>query len=292
MMKKTEKAEPSGFKVILKALLTGILVAAAIPCALMVLVEGIDLWHAIIADTVIDPKAAEYIQQNYPEHDFELEEAYYAFKDNAFVVKVRSRSSQDTHFALTYDSQTYRLQTDNYERMVLGGINTRARLTGEYDALIREALGGIPEPYSLEAGFCEYSEGTGSAPMFSPRGLKTDTLEVDGVYDVAAMGSEYGYLEICLIEQEENIHIQGALDYLLEIDRILTEKGIGYYVLELRMIDDTYPNTSVEFSIYNVTKEDLNSEDPLARLQELWNEQEAKRQAIKAAYEHNDAEDS
>jgi hypothetical protein len=39
------------------------------------------------------------------------------------------------------------------------------------------------------------------------------------------------------------------------------------------------------FEIYGITQEDLLCEDPLARLQQMWQEQEAQRQGVKAQWD-------
>ena len=91
------------------------------------------------------------------------------------------------------------------------------------------------------------------------------------------MGNEYGYLEVTFLDSDENINIHRALDRMLEIDRVLTENGVGYYVLDVTIANGEYPNNTHKFRIYGVRKQDLLCEDPLSRLQEIWEEQEAYR---------------
>ena len=116
---------------------------------------------------------------------------------------------------------------------------------------------------------------------YGTQGLNPATLTLDQPYD-DSFGFHYGNLEITLLQSSESCNIQTALRYLQEIDSLLTESGVGYYVLELSL---KAPSSKSEFHIYGVRREDLHCEDPLSRLQELWNEQEAHRQEIKASYE-------
>ena len=100
------------------------------------------------------------------------------------------------------------------------------------------------------------------------------------------MGDRYGDLSLTLVVPPESCNIESALSYLLELDALLTESGAGYYVLELYLGSTPRPAIlSPEFNIYGVRREDLHCEDPLSRLQELWDKQEARRQEIKEGYE-------
>ena len=98
------------------------------------------------------------------------------------------------------------------------------------------------------------------------------------------MGADYGDLEITILEEAENVNIQRYLEILTEIDKKLTQDGIGYSLIKITLKDAWYPDTTQEFYIYGVTPEDLHCDDPLARLQQMWDEQEANRQAIKNGY--------
>ena len=51
--------------------------------------------------------------------------------------------------------------------------------------------------------------------------------------------------------------------------------------MNLTIVDAEYPDTSAKFYLYDVHPEDLDRENPLAYLQDLWNSQEAHRQEIR-----------
>lgn len=241
-----------------------------------------------IAREVIQPKAEAYIAEAYPDTDFVLGEAYYGFKRMDYWVEVSSPSSKDTYFELSFNEDTYELCEDTYKTAVLGGHNTRDRLIEEYSLLVEDCLASIDGFYRLSSDFCRYSEKSTSDTYFSPDGLDASTLILDHEYDVAVMGGEYGTLELVIISPVEEIDPEGAYKLLLEIDRRLTEKGIGYAWLEVTLQDAAYPNAEVKFHIYDVSPEDLHRDNALSRLQELWDAQEKTRQEVKAQRESDE----
>lgn len=240
-----------------------------------------DLKNADIAQEIIDPKAAEYISQAYPDNDYVIDNAYYVFKDNCYRVKVHSPSSQDTYFKLDYDYKTYELVRDDYESVVLSGYNTRDRLVSAYTQLIDDCLSSATCLSRVSSDFCKYSEIISHGGYFSPNGLDPQTLVVDQAYNVAELGAAFGFLEVTAVLPKEEVDIRSALTILTEIDRLLTESGIGYSIIEITIVNAEYPDTTAEFHLYDVHPEDLDRENPLAYLQELWNSQEAHRQEIR-----------
>lgn len=240
-----------------------------------------DLTSSHVASEIIDPKAEEYISEAYPGNDYVLSDAYHVFKDNCYRVDVKSRSSQDTYFSLDFDYQSHELVNDGYEAWVLSGSNTRERLTAEYARLVTECLSSKSYFHNIDADFCGYSENTSQTGYFSPNGLDTETLILDKDYDVGALGSAYGYLTLTAVLPKEEVNIHSAFSIMRELDQLLTESGIGYYLIEITINDAAYPNTTTEFSLYGVHPEDLRRDDPLAYLQELWDAQEAHRQELK-----------
>lgn len=263
--------------VVVLILLTSCLLLAGILCWAWLH----DLKHSDIAQDIIDPKAAEYISQTYPDNDYVLSKAYYIFKDNCYRVKVHSPSSQDTYFSLYYDYKTYELIQDSYESSVLDGFNTRNRLVNAYDQLVDDCLASATCLSRVSSDFCKYSENISHGGYFSPNGLDSQTLVVDQAYNVAELGAAYGFLEVTAVLPKEEVNIRSALTILTEIDHLLAESSIGYSIIEITIVDAEYPDTTAKFHLYDVHPEDLDRENPLAYLQELWNAQETQRQERK-----------
>ena len=274
----------STVKLVIMIVAAVFLVPALLIAAVYLSILGIDRHHETIAETVIDPRAAQYIAQTYPGNDFEVSDAFHVFKDNCYRVRVTSASSRDTRFYVDFDDESFQLEYDSYERNVLSGGNTFNRIQEAYNGLITQTLQGLPGVHICRGEFCRYSETAGGTLYLSPNGLDGSTLELDRKYDVAAMGWNYGYITLTVLEEEGNINLEHAAEVLAELDRILTEAGVGYYAVDFTLASGAYPENHVEFHIYDVTWEDLNRGDSLARLKKIWDAQEAKRQELKAQW--------
>lgn len=282
-MRKSKELSP-GMIVLLALvgpLVAGILLLGLLYGILLCWAGVTDLKNYYIARTKIDPQATAYIVQTYPDNDFVVGDAYYAFKDNCYRVKVHSPSSQDTHFYLNYDYKTYKLTKDFYESEVLSGWNTFERLEEEYAALMEEALSSITYLSYRRSNFCQYSENSYSTGGFSPEGLDMGTLILDKDYNVGALGVQYGELDVTAILPAEKVNISSALEVMREIDQQLAKGNVGYYLMKITLQDASFLDYTVQFTLYGVHPEDLHREDALTYLQELWNEQEARRQERK-----------
>ena len=277
-MNKSRKTALYVVKVIAMGLLAIILVFGLLYAILLGIFRILDRKDARVTEEIIVPKAAEYISQTYPDSDYVLGNAYYAFKDNCYRVKVHSPSSQDTYFELEYDYKTYEFIQDSYESSVLSGYNTRNRLVNAYTQLVDDCLSSVTCLSDVQSDFCEYNENTSHYGYFSPNGLDSQTLILDKAYDVAKLGTEYGFLEITAVLPREDVNIRSARNILTEIDGLLAESNIGYYSIKITIVDAAYSDTTVEFYLYDIHPEDLNQEDSLSYLQELWNSQESLRQ--------------
>lgn len=225
-------------------------------------------------------KAETYLDEQYPGHDFEITNAYHSWYDSVFYVKVQSRSSADTYFTVTYKN-SLEFSSDSYERWVVNRLNTAARIKADYEAQARTVLEAIPGYDWSQISFVTYSENTSNNLHFSPQGLDCTTLELDGEYDAAEMGWDYGWLTVYFLEDAENLTVPRVLERLRQVDEAMTKAGVGYQVVEIRLITDPDLVRAKQFTIYAIRREYLQSDDPLAVLQALWEEQEANRQALK-----------
>lgn len=225
-------------------------------------------------------KAETYLDAQYPGHDFEITNAYHSWYDSVFYVKVQSRSSADTYFTVTYDN-SLEFFADSYERRVVNRGNTAARIVEDYETQAKAVLEAIPGYDWSQISFVTYSENTSNNLHFSPQGLDCTTLELDGEYDAAEMGWDYGWLTVYFLEDAENLTVPRVLERLRQVDEAMTKAGVGYQVVEIRLITDPDLVRAKQFTIYAIRREYLQSDDPLAVLQALWEEQEANRQALK-----------
>lgn len=248
--------------------------------AFFLAVKRIDAKHEEMKPQVRELAEA-YIADQYPGNDFEITALYHNFIDNSFEVKLQSQSSTDTYFKLIYKDRTLELEYDTYNDSVTGRSNTERRIVSDYAEQAKAVLEALPGYQNVLAEFVTYSEHSSGGGRWSPMGLDKSTLELDGVYDAAEMGWDYGYLEVRILEDQENLHIERLLERLWEMDAAMTQAGVGYQVVEIILVSDPDYTVAEEFYIHSIYREDLYSEDPMAVLQALWDKQEAKRQEIK-----------
>lgn len=216
-----------------------------------------DAKHRRTAREVIDPQAAAYLAEQYPGNDFEVGNTYHVFTDNCFRVNVRSRSSRDTHFYLIYPDKNPELCEDQYDRLVLSGYNTRARLEEEYRALVLEAL---PEEYWITCGLRVRDMGNG-LPV-----LDESALILDADYDLSELGAAYGTIDLTVTVSAEDFTTEYAESILKEVDSRLTACGAYYSDLKLQLRIDSPLDY---LYIPDLTPEQIRSENLHALLEQL-----------------------
>ncbi len=225
--------------------------------------------------------AVAYIAEQYPGNDFEITNLYHNFKDNSFDMEVQSRSSADTYFTIKFNDTTLEVDHDSYESAVANRGNTADRIVEDYEVRAKAVLEAIPGYDWSQICFVTYSETTSNNLHWSPQGLDSRTLELDGEYDAAEMGWDYGCLSVYFLEDAENLNALRVLERLRQVDEAMTEAGVGYQVVAISLDTDPELAETDKFTIYAIRREYLQSDDPLAVLQALWEEQEAYRQALK-----------
>ncbi len=225
--------------------------------------------------------ASAYIAEQYPGNDFEITDLYHNFKDNSFDVKVQSRSSADTYFTIKFADDTLKVDHDSYEWSVTNRGNTVQRIVDDYNAQVKEVLEVLPGIEWARADIVRYSSNSSYSEFQLAVGLDQRTLELDKQYEAAQMGWDHGTLELRFVETDENLNIYRLLERLREVDTAMTQAGVGYRVIEIRLVNGPDWEHTREFYIHDIFREDLHSDDPMAVLQALWEEQEAIRQALK-----------
>jgi hypothetical protein len=116
-------------------------IAAGISAALLI---GIVLFitNAFVGNPIsakLAGKAAKnYIKDKYSFLDLEVEKPVYNFKESGYVVRVKSKSSVDTHFSVHY--RNGRVKYDDYDYSVANMFNTLGRFSDEYSAVAKSIL--------------------------------------------------------------------------------------------------------------------------------------------------------
>lgn len=288
-----EKKKYPVWKLILQIILAlvlafGLLVGVPLLAA-MLWAENLDARHEQMKPQVQE-LATVYIAEQYPGNDFDITDLYHNFKDNSFDVKVQSRSSADTHFIVKFTDDTLEVDWDSYEDAVTNRGNTAERIKADYKDRVKGVLEVLTGVQSICTDYVICSGTPGYSLYDSPEGLDNRTLELDREYDTAAMGWDYGYLEVEFLEDLDNLNIQRLLERLWELDEAMTKAGVGYQVVEITLVSDPDWRVAEKFYISDIRREDLYGDDPMAALQELWEAQEAKRQEMQEKWAKSEQE--
>lgn len=276
----TEKKEYPVWKLILQIILALMLAFGLLLGVLLLWAANRDAKHEEMKPQVRELAVA-YIAEQYPGNDFEITDLYHVFKDNSFEVAFQSQSSADTHFFVQFNDTTLEVRYDSYEWAVLKRGNTRERIIQDYIAQTEAVLNTLPGIDFVTADFVRYSKQTSLERYSVDLSMDSLALELDGQYDAAALGWDHGTLELWFVENPENLNIHRLLERLREVDAAMTQAGVGYRVIEIRLVDAPDFDYTQKYYIYDILREDLYSENPLAVLQKLWEAQEANRQALK-----------
>lgn len=270
---------------VLGALLIGAVMLVGVP------VLGIFLWANLTdakyerMEPQVEINAGEYLRQQYPGNDFDFTVKGHNFKDNTFDVAVQSRSSMDTHFTLKFRDDNLELGMDTYEWAVEERGNVRERIVEDYKARTKEALKNLPGVCLILPDFMVHQENSVNSLYYSPMGLDKQTLKLDGIYDAAVMGNDHGYLELWFTEEEEDMHLDRLAERFRQVDAALTQAGIGYQVMEVKLRTQ---EGETKIYVFDVLREDIRSDNFPERLQQLWEAQEARRQEIQESYNRKD----
>ena len=178
-------------------------------------------------------KAAEgYIEEKFPDSDFELERVSFSFKDTMYHAYIISPSSVDSGFSLTINMGG-KIVLDLYENNVLTGWNTARRLDDAYRESVDQLLESPSFPYDCHIGYGELpfiSEEYKNEPDVPSYALVTNDLELDGIYDINELGAQAGKLTIYIYD--DTVTVERLAEIILDIKGMLDDAGIGFYVMD------------------------------------------------------------
>ena len=193
-----------------------LIVAMALIAGLLYMAVG--LLGNPVSKLLAERGAETYLKESYADTDFQLEEVSYDFKVGGYNAWIVSPSSPDSAFCLCMDWLGH-VTYDRYEQDVLSGNNTARRLDMEYRALVDHALEAPDTPYPSDLCFGELW------------GIQREmTLELDRVYDIRALGREYG--EIVFYYDCETVTPEKAAEILLGLRAYLDEAGVPFRTID------------------------------------------------------------
>ena len=236
---------------------------------------------------LVTKNAEIYIQENYNDSDFEIEDVAYDFKTGNYYVQVMSPSSGDSSFTI-YAGTNGKIGYDTYEDAVLQKWNTANRINNEYWYAVKDIVENESFPYYQHIGFGNIEFTDSDTPIGSdiPKyAIATSDLELDGVYDIYEMGKKAGHLTIYIYDND--VSTERLSEILLGIRKLFDEENISFYVidcvLEYPRPEDDGPWKDGRVEVMEFLYDDIYEEGLNERVKES-------NEKAKAYYEAMDAE--
>ena len=190
-----------------------------------------------VSKILVTHSAEKYLQENFSDTDFEIGTVNYDFKTSNYYVCVVSPSSADSSFTI-YAGLNGKIDYHSYEDAVVKKWNTAGRINDDYREAVDAVFNNPEFPYDSDIGFgdiefttddvLDYGFGTLDGPP--DYAIKTESLELDMVYDVNEFGKKAGVLTIYVYD--EDVSYERLAEILLGIRNILDEADVSFYVID------------------------------------------------------------
>lgn len=216
--------------------------ALKIPAA--VVATGLIAWVCLFSNGLVgnpvskilaERTAEEYIRTQFPDTDYELEELGFSFKSGDYYAHIKSPSSEDSSFTLSI-RQNGKLRYSDYDSRVTERRNTADRIMMDYRKAVERIVDGTAFPYDCRIGFGELqfrSLADIENPDYSDCPdyvLITDTLTLDGYYNLAKLGAQAGKLTIYVEDNE--VTVERLSEVLLGIRQTFDDAGVSFHVID------------------------------------------------------------
>lgn len=169
-----------------------------------------------------------YIDETYPGQELVLERVGYNFKNGDYFGYVVQPGSQDVHFSVNTDGLG-RVRYDDYAYTVANRFNTYQRIEDSYRAITDPVLESLPG-YDFGYGSLACDEGKAGEHEFA---LPMSELELDGEYDVRAIGAEIGVLIVYM--NDDDVTTQRAAELLTLLRDKMDEAAVPFRKVELTL---------------------------------------------------------
>ena len=176
--------------------------------------------------------AKQYIKENHPDMDYQLDGVTFNFKFVCYNAYFTSPSSPDSSFTLMLGMDGKIIQ-NYYEAHVIERGNTARRLEEEYRAAVGKVLDNPSFPYNSHIDYGELQfiqEEYRNAEGVPPYALITNELELDGIYDVNELGAKAGKLTIYVYD--DTVTVERLAEIILDIKGMLDDAGVRFYVMD------------------------------------------------------------
>jgi hypothetical protein len=193
---------------------------------------------------------------HFPGSDYKVTRAWYDDKPKTYCVRLSSASSPDSSFSLAYNHIGV-LVYNSYEEDVINKENTAIRLSSEYGAKVKDSLTSIPNfTMSFYQGRLDWK--TADHPRDGTHCIISNELDLDGVYDLAELGSKAGILSINIqAKSADAVTIENLAEILLSIRETLDQANLPFYTIACRFYYSDHNDIRVSGLLY----EDIYEED-------------------------------
>lgn len=176
--------------------------------------------------------AKQYIKENHPDMDYQLDGVTFNFKFVCYNAYFTSPSSPDSSFTLMLGMDGKIIQ-NYYEAHVIERGNTARRLEEEYRTAVGKVLDNPSFPYNSHIDYGELQfiqEEYRNAEGVPPYALITNDLELDGIYDVNELGAKAG--KLTLYVYDDTVTVERLAEIILDIKGMLDDAGVRFYVMD------------------------------------------------------------
>ena len=231
--------------------------------------------------------ANEYLEANFPDTDYYIEELGFSFKFSNYYAHVRSVTSMDTQFTLHID-MLGNVYFDTYDS-VTGGFVTARRVEQEYRELTNQIFENPSFPYPSDIGYGTleiYPQEALDDPNVNDipnYALIQQDLILDQIYDIRELGRQAGHLIIYV--ESDTISFELAAQIMLDIRAEFEKANIPFrtmdFVLQLPLPEER-PRPDEEVRVKDFRYEDIYEEGLADRIQKAHD-------ALEAYYAEQDA---
>ena len=215
--------------------------------------------------------ANEYLEENFSDTDYYIEELGFSFKFSNYYAHVRSVTSMDTQFTLHID-MLGNVYFDTYDS-VTGGFVTARRVEQEYRELTNQVFETPSFPYPSDIGYGTleiYPQEALDDPDVNDipdYALVQQDLILDQIYDIRELGRQAGHLIIYV--ESETISFELAAQIMLDIRAEFEKANIPFraidFVLQLPLPEEG-PRPDEEVRVKDFRYEDIYQENLIDRI--------------------------
>ena len=246
----------------------------AILITLAILIVGVILWFVCaffgnpVSYFLTKNSADDYIAENYTDYDLQIEKIGYDLKSSGYYARVIQPGSKDIYFKVYFDllgKPCY----DTFEN-IHDGWNTSMRLENEYRALTDSIEDEVNKYFTTDIFYGEIktSDYADDYCGKEPYGILPSELIIDYDYDINEVAAKAGH--IVLYYEETELTAEKSAIRLLELKRILDEKGVKFFAIDfIAQEPKTEENVGnrKEFSVREFLYSDIYEEGLEERLQ-------------------------